>query len=81
MLRLLKHIDNLLSRANDNNYSLVLGGNIDFNMLHDSPLRRNTLGVVGSNACIYTITSPTRISRCLREFNQCFHHKFRRTIH
>lgn len=38
-----------------------MGGDININILDDSPLCRDTLWVLESNACINTITVPTRI--------------------
>lgn len=61
VVNFLKCIDNMVSWTNDNDYSLVFGGNVIINMSYDSPLRRDTLRVLESNACIITITAPTGI--------------------
>lgn len=61
VVNFLEYIDNLLSWVNDNDYRLVLGGDININMFHDSPLRRRTVRVLESNACTNTISTPTRI--------------------
>lgn len=61
VVNFLEYIDNLLSWVNDNDYRLVLGGDININMFHDSSLRRRTVRVLESNACTNTISTPTRI--------------------
>lgn len=54
-------LDKFISWANETEASLVIGGDMNINLLHPSPAQRDLLVVLESNACTNTINVPTRV--------------------
>lgn len=54
-------LDEFFSWANDNAYNIILGGDLNINMLHESVTQREFVTLLESNGCSNLIAAPTRI--------------------